>query len=34
MTSKGANLIGEMMKKMTVKDWIGAYEKGLKQGKS
>jgi len=27
-------LIGELMKKMTVKDWINAYEKGLKRKKS
>jgi len=27
-------LIGELMKKMTVKDWINAYEKGLQRKKS
>ena len=27
-------LIGELMKKMTVKDWIAVYEKGLRQKKS
>jgi hypothetical protein len=27
-------LIGELMKKMTVKDWINIYEKGLRQKKS